>query len=162
MVKLARRVLRSGSDFLHLYGLPNFFFHMNMAYANLRAQGMEIGKADYDGLHGYPPVPKQRVCVVTGANKGIGKAIVEALANTPGLHCIATARDISRGRAAVADLIESGVPAGSIEMRQLDLDSDQSIEAFVEWLADTHREIDVCTTVFLLDIALSFHAFAAV
>ena len=134
---------RSGSDFLNLYRLPNFFFHMNMAYANLRAQGMEIGKADFDGLHGYPPVPKQRVCVVTGGNKGIGKAIAEGLARTPGLHCIATARDEARGRAAVAELTESGVPAGSIEMKQLDLDSNQSIQAFKAWLVETHQEIAV-------------------
>ena len=40
-----------GADFLHLYGMPNFFFHLSMAYANLRGQGLEIGKADFDGHH---------------------------------------------------------------------------------------------------------------
>ena len=136
--------VRSGSDFLHLYGIPNFFFHLSMAYANLRTEGMEIGKADFDAHHGYPPVPKQRVCVVTGANKGIGKAIALALASTPGLHCIATARDESRGQAAVAELVaDGGVPAGSIETWPLDLDSEQSIADFAAWLAATHREIGV-------------------
>lgn len=51
-------------------------------YANLRNQGMEIGKADFDGHHGYPDVPKQRVCVITGANKGIGRAIAKALGSS--------------------------------------------------------------------------------
>ena len=45
---------QSSHDFLHLFGLPNFMFHYTMAYANLRAAGLTIGKADFDGLHGYP------------------------------------------------------------------------------------------------------------
>jgi uncharacterized protein len=42
-----------GTDFLHLYGLPNFFFHLTMGYAALRAAGVDIGKADFDGFHAY-------------------------------------------------------------------------------------------------------------
>jgi hypothetical protein len=41
-------------DFLHLYGLPNFFFHLTMGYAALRAAGVPLGKADFDGFHTYP------------------------------------------------------------------------------------------------------------
>lgn len=46
---------QSGVDFLHLFGMPNFLFHTSMAFAILRANGVEIGKADFDGLHDYPP-----------------------------------------------------------------------------------------------------------
>lgn len=46
---------QTGSDFLHLYGLPNFFFHLTMGYAALRAAGVPLGKADFDGFHSYPP-----------------------------------------------------------------------------------------------------------
>jgi hypothetical protein len=46
---------QSGTDFLHLFGMPNFLFHSSMAFAILRANGIEIGKADFDGLHDYPP-----------------------------------------------------------------------------------------------------------
>ncbi len=46
---------QSGTDFLHLFGMPNFLFHTGMAFAILRANGAEIGKADFDGLHDYPP-----------------------------------------------------------------------------------------------------------
>lgn len=46
---------QSGTDFLHLFGMPNFIFHTSMAFAILRANGIEIGKADFDGLHDYPP-----------------------------------------------------------------------------------------------------------
>jgi uncharacterized protein len=46
---------QTASDFLHLYGLPNFFFHLTMGYATLRAAGVPLGKADFDGFHSYPP-----------------------------------------------------------------------------------------------------------
>lgn len=42
------------SEFLLLFGLPNFFFHLTMGYAALRAAGVPLGKADFDGLHQYP------------------------------------------------------------------------------------------------------------
>lgn len=45
---------QTGVDFLHLFGLPNFFFHMTMGYAALRAAGVPLGKADFDGFHAYP------------------------------------------------------------------------------------------------------------
>jgi uncharacterized protein len=47
-------VEQSGSDFLFLYGLPNFFFHLTMGYAALRSAGVPLGKADFDGFHSYP------------------------------------------------------------------------------------------------------------
>ena len=45
---------QTGSEFLFLYGLPNFFFHLTMGYAALRAAGVPLGKADFDGFHAYP------------------------------------------------------------------------------------------------------------
>ncbi len=30
-------------------GLPNFFFHLNIAYAILRSKGVPLGKRDYIG-----------------------------------------------------------------------------------------------------------------
>jgi uncharacterized protein len=46
---------QDGASFLHLFGMPNFLFHTAMAFAILRANGADIGKADFDGLHDYPP-----------------------------------------------------------------------------------------------------------
>jgi uncharacterized protein len=43
-----------GDEFLYLFGLPNFFFHLTMGYAALRAAGFSLGKADFDGQHAYP------------------------------------------------------------------------------------------------------------
>ncbi|WP_192931130.1 DUF1993 family protein [Gemmobacter serpentinus] len=45
---------QSTSEFLHLFGMPNFMFHASMAFAVLRREGLEIGKADFDGQHDYP------------------------------------------------------------------------------------------------------------
>jgi hypothetical protein len=44
-----------GEAFLFRYGIPNMMFHLSMGYAALRAAGVPLGKADFDGLHEYPP-----------------------------------------------------------------------------------------------------------
>lgn len=35
------------------FAVPNLWFHLTMAYATLRAAGVDVGKADFDGLHVY-------------------------------------------------------------------------------------------------------------
>jgi len=40
----------TGTDYLLNRQLPNFFFHISMAYAILRHNGVDIGKRDYLGL----------------------------------------------------------------------------------------------------------------
>lgn len=42
-------------EYLNLYILPNFYFHLSMACAIARAHGAAIGKADFDGYHVYTP-----------------------------------------------------------------------------------------------------------
>jgi len=37
------------TDYLVEQGVPNFFFHLNMIYALLRHNGVELGKRDYIG-----------------------------------------------------------------------------------------------------------------
>jgi hypothetical protein len=39
----------TGQSYLLSYGLPQFFFHVTTAYAILRHNGVEIGKADFIG-----------------------------------------------------------------------------------------------------------------
>jgi len=41
----------NGQDYLLSYGLPQFFFHVNMSYALLRHNGVDIGKRDYMGAY---------------------------------------------------------------------------------------------------------------
>ncbi len=42
---------QTAADYLHGFALPNFFFHLTMGYAALRAAGLPLGKSDFDGLH---------------------------------------------------------------------------------------------------------------
>ncbi|HTM94263.1 MAG TPA: DUF1993 domain-containing protein [Croceibacterium sp.] len=45
----------SGEDYLTRFALPNFYFHVTMAYAILRARGVPLGKPDFL-RHLGPPV----------------------------------------------------------------------------------------------------------
>lgn len=40
----------TGQDYLTGFVLPNFFFHMTTAYALLRHNGVDVGKADFLGV----------------------------------------------------------------------------------------------------------------
>ena len=39
----------TGLNYLQLFGLPNFFFHVTTAYDILRNQGVPVGKLDFLG-----------------------------------------------------------------------------------------------------------------
>lgn len=39
----------NGTQYTFEYAMPNFFFHVSMAYAILRKEGVEVGKLDYLG-----------------------------------------------------------------------------------------------------------------
>jgi hypothetical protein len=43
-----------GGAFLTGFALPNFFFHVSMTYAILRAQGVGVGKSDFLQHMGQP------------------------------------------------------------------------------------------------------------
>lgn len=45
----------TGFDYAREYAIPNFFFHIAMAYALVRKNGVAIGKADY--INGVPLQP---------------------------------------------------------------------------------------------------------
>jgi hypothetical protein len=44
-----RTLTFKGETFLKAFSLPNFFFHVTMAYALLRHNGVELGKMDFLG-----------------------------------------------------------------------------------------------------------------
>lgn len=47
-------LVQPATEFVTLYAVPNFFFHLTMGYATLRQAGVSLGKADFDGHHSYP------------------------------------------------------------------------------------------------------------
>eukprot|EP01084_Bolivina_argentea_P102426 183489_1 len=80
-----------------------------------------------------------RVCVVTGANKGIGFEIAKKIAKAPNWHCFLTARDEGRGKAAVESLKAQGL---NVTFRQLDITDGESIERFATGLKKEFKQLD--------------------
>ncbi|KAM9253083.1 carbonyl reductase [NADPH] 1-like [Dugong dugon] len=81
-----------------------------------------------------------RVALVTGANKGIGFAIVRELCRQFSGDVVLTARDEARGRAAVQQLQAEGL---SPRFHQLDIDDLQSIRALRVFLRREYGGLDV-------------------
>lgn len=82
---------------------------------------------------------KQRVALVTGANKGIGLEIARQLGQV-GLHVIVGARNEDRGRAAVAALASEGL---SSQFLRLDLDDHDTIAAAADAIGVGHGRLDI-------------------
>ncbi|OAY71737.1 (+)-neomenthol dehydrogenase, partial [Ananas comosus] len=82
---------------------------------------------------------KGTVAVVTGANKGIGFAIVKRLAEL-GLTVVLTARDVEKGKAAVESLKAQGL---DVAFCRLDVAEPSSIQAFASWLRQTFGGLDI-------------------
>ena len=81
-----------------------------------------------------------RVALVTGANKGLGFAIVRDLCRRFPGDVVLTARDEARGRAAVQQLQAEGL---SPRFHQLDITDLQSIHALRDFLRKEYGGLDV-------------------
>ncbi|MGD9684566.1 MAG: SDR family oxidoreductase [Candidatus Obscuribacterales bacterium] len=81
---------------------------------------------------------KERVCLITGATSGIGRAAARELAS-PGWRLIVVGRDGERCRETVAE-IENAAPEGSVvEYRIADLSSLQDV---LRLARELHRDLD--------------------
>lgn len=84
---------------------------------------------------------REKVAVVTGANKGVGFALVKRLLQLPFPGVVyLTARDEARGKEAVQQLKAQGL---NPNFHLLDISSSQSIERFADFLKRTHGGVDV-------------------
>ncbi|XP_063381429.1 carbonyl reductase [NADPH] 1-like [Cydia fagiglandana] len=81
-----------------------------------------------------------KVAVVTGANKGIGLAIVKALCKNMEGTVYLTSRDLNRGTKAVAELRSMG---WAPSYHQLDVADENSIIKFRDYLKEKHGGIDI-------------------
>ena len=84
---------------------------------------------------------EQKVCLLTGANAGIGKAAAIQLA-TEGIHVLIACRNIIRGKQALAE-IKDRSKSEEVELIQMDLSSRHSILTAVKNLNGRISKIDV-------------------
>jgi NAD(P)-dependent dehydrogenase (short-subunit alcohol dehydrogenase family) len=85
----------------------------------------------------------QRVVLITGANRGIGFAILQSLAlRSPSDHYLLGCRDLLKGQIAVQELRKLGVTA-PIDPIQMDVTSDESLHAAVQTVEWKFGRLDV-------------------
>ncbi|MDT5256505.1 MAG: hypothetical protein QOD10_1585, partial [Mycobacterium sp.] len=82
---------------------------------------------------------EQKIALVTGANKGIGKHIARQLAQA-GLLVFVGSRDRARGQAAVDELAAEGLSVGLLP---LDVTDPDSVTAAAEQLDQDPGHLDV-------------------
>ncbi|MDB5969716.1 MAG: family NAD(P)-dependent oxidoreductase [Hydrocarboniphaga sp.] len=82
-----------------------------------------------------------RVALVTGANRGLGWHIADALAGA-GAHVVMACRDANRAEAA-ASAIRSRHPAARLEILPLDLASLASVRQCAERFGEQHPRLDL-------------------
>eukprot|EP01063_Lacrimia_lanifica_P023041 TRINITY_DN30549_c0_g1_i1.p1 TRINITY_DN30549_c0_g1~~TRINITY_DN30549_c0_g1_i1.p1 ORF type:complete len:302 (+),score=110.50 TRINITY_DN30549_c0_g1_i1:40-945(+) len=84
-----------------------------------------------------------RRVLVTGANKGIGKAIVAAILDAHAdTHVLLGSRDAARGEAAVAELVgQSPARQGRVSLLVVDVGDDASVKAAAAVVAKEHAPL---------------------
>jgi carbonyl reductase 1 len=86
-----------------------------------------------------------KVVLITGANRGLGKGLIEALLSSPNKYSttiIMTSRDLSKGQAALNQITEK-FPTEILKLYQLDVTDHNSISAFAYHIQEKHNKIDV-------------------
>jgi retinol dehydrogenase 14 len=83
----------------------------------------------------------EKVCMITGATSGIGKATAMELASM-GASVVMVGRDLGRGEAALAEIKEQSANA-SVDLMLADLSSQQEIRRLADEFKETYPRLDV-------------------
>ena len=83
----------------------------------------------------------EKVCLITGATSGIGKATAMGLANM-GASVVMVGRDRGRGEAAMADIKENSGNA-SVDLMLADVSSQKEIRRLADEFGEAHPRLDV-------------------
>ncbi len=83
----------------------------------------------------------KKICIITGANSGIGKEAVEQLAQE-GFHVIMACRNEERGEAALNEIKERN-PSLSIELMIVDMEEMESVKKMAEAFNSKFDRLDV-------------------
>src|ERR671912_1871375 len=82
-----------------------------------------------------------KVCLITGATSGIGKATAMGLA-TMGASVVMVGRERNRGEAALAE-IEDGIPNASVDLMLADLSSQEEVRRLANEVKESYPRVDV-------------------
>jgi NAD(P)-dependent dehydrogenase (short-subunit alcohol dehydrogenase family) len=96
-------------------------------------------RSELDCRYNGTQAMNERIALVTGANKGLGKEISRQLAAKDVL-VVMTARNQERGEKAVADLRAAGL---AVEFIKMDVTSQPSVEAAAVELERRHGRLDI-------------------
>src|SRR5687767_9459027 len=83
----------------------------------------------------------EKVCLITGATSGIGKATAMGLANM-GAHVVMVGRDQGKGEAVMAEIKEKSTNA-SVELMLADLSSQEEIRRLADVFKEAYPRLDV-------------------
>jgi len=84
---------------------------------------------------------RSKICIVTGANSGIGKETARMLAGD-GAHVILACRSLDRGNHADR-YIKDSFPSASLDVMELDLGDFDSVREFVKIFSEKYDHLDV-------------------
>lgn len=83
----------------------------------------------------------EKICLITGATSGIGKATAMRLANM-GASVVMVGRDQGRGEAALAEIKEKS-PNASVDLMLADLSSQKEIRSLADEFKEAYPRLDV-------------------
>ncbi|MDP7133985.1 MAG: SDR family NAD(P)-dependent oxidoreductase, partial [Planctomycetota bacterium] len=83
-----------------------------------------------------------KVCIVTGASRGLGRGIALVLARDEGCRVYATARNEDALKA-LAEEAAAGSKGGSVDACVVDQSDDAAVQAFVERVKAEESQVDL-------------------